>query len=62
MSYALRVRDPEEFLELREALAKDGYRKLIVGGAQRDLDEVRPSEATAQGTRVAAGNLFKQLP
>ncbi|HSQ67078.1 MAG TPA: excinuclease ABC subunit UvrA [Polyangiaceae bacterium] len=52
VSYALRVRDPEEFLELREALAKDGYRRLIVGGVARDLDEVRPSEATAQGTRV----------
>ncbi len=52
VSYALRVRDPEEFLELREALAKDGYRRLLVGGVARDLDEVRPSEATAQGTRV----------
>ena len=52
VSYALRVRDPEEFLELRESLAKEGYRRLIVGGTLRDLDDVRPSEATAQGTRV----------
>src|SRR5450432_865344 len=28
VSYGLRVRDTEEFLEVRETLAKDGYRRL----------------------------------
>ncbi len=52
VSYAVRASGPEEFLELRESLAREGYRRLLVGGAQRDLDEVRPSEATAAGARV----------
>jgi excinuclease ABC subunit A len=49
VSYTMRVRDAEHFLEVRENLAKDGYRRLMVGGEVRDLDQVRPSEA---GTRV----------
>jgi len=49
ISYTMRVRDAEHFLEVRETLAKDGYRRLMVAGEVRDLDQVRPSEA---GTRV----------
>jgi excinuclease ABC subunit A len=45
IGYALRVESAEEYLEVREALAKEGYRRLLVGGAVRDIDEVRPSEA-----------------
>ena len=52
VSYPVRVEDGEQFLDLRETLARDGYRRLIVGGALRDVDEVRPSEATAPGVRV----------
>ncbi len=49
VTYGLVVRGTEDFLEIREALAKDGYRRLVVGGEVRDLDAVRPSEA---GNRV----------
>ena len=52
VSYPVRVDDAEAFLELRESLAKDGYRRLFVGGTIRDLDDVRPSEATAADVRV----------
>jgi excinuclease ABC subunit A len=52
VTYAVHVDDAEQFLELREALAKDGYRRLVVAGAVREIDEVRPSEATAPGVRV----------
>jgi excinuclease ABC subunit A len=52
VSYAARADDVEEFLELREALAKDGYRRLIVGGALRDIDDVRPSEACGSLVRL----------
>jgi len=45
VSYALRVDSAEEYLEIRESLAKEGYRRLVVGGVVRDIDEVRPSEA-----------------
>jgi excinuclease ABC subunit A len=52
VSYPVRVDDAEAFLELRESLAKDGYRRLLIGGTFRDLDDVRPSEATAADVRV----------
>jgi excinuclease ABC subunit A len=52
VTYGVHVDDAEQFLDLREGLAKDGYRRLVVGGAVRDIDEVRPSEATAPGVRV----------
>ncbi len=45
ISYPVRVETAEAYLELREALVKDGYRRLIVGGAVRDIDDVKPSEA-----------------
>ena len=57
ISYAVRTRDPEQFLVLRENLAKDGYRRLLLfrDGApldMRDLDVIRPSEAVAEGTSL----------
>jgi excinuclease ABC subunit A len=52
VTYEARVADGEQFLELREGLARDGYRRIVVGGAVREIDDVRPSEATAPGVRV----------
>ncbi|HEX4445193.1 MAG TPA: excinuclease ABC subunit A, partial [Polyangiaceae bacterium] len=52
VTYAIEVDDAEQFLELREQLAKSGYRRLVVGGTVREIDEVRPSEATSPGVRV----------
>jgi len=52
VSYPVRVEDPAAFLELRDTLVKAGYRRLTVAGTVRDLDEVRPSEATARDVRV----------
>ncbi|HRG98297.1 MAG TPA: excinuclease ABC subunit UvrA, partial [Polyangiaceae bacterium] len=52
VSYPVVLPDAEAFLALREALTADGYRRLVVGGVVRDLDEVRPSEATARDVRV----------
>ena len=52
VTYAVGVSDAEQFLELREKLAVDGYRRIVVGGAVRAIDDVRPSEATAPGVRV----------
>ncbi len=45
VSYPVQVESAEAYLELRESLVKDGYRRLVVGGAVRDIDEVKPSEA-----------------
>lgn len=45
ISYPVRIESAEGYLELRETLAKDGYRRLVVGGSVRDIDEIKPSEA-----------------
>ncbi|MET0344073.1 MAG: excinuclease ABC subunit UvrA [Polyangiales bacterium] len=42
--YALALSHEEHFLGVREALVRDGYRRVRVGDAVRDLDEVRPSD------------------
>jgi excinuclease ABC subunit A len=52
VSYAVRAEDAEAFLSLRESLAKDGYRRLVISGAVRDIDTVKPSEASGAGVRV----------
>ncbi len=52
VSYAVRAETAEDFLALREDLAKDGYRRLVVSGVVREIDDVRPSEATAPDVRV----------
>jgi len=45
VSYPVRVESAEAYLELRETLTKDGYRRLVVGGSVRDIDDIKPSEA-----------------
>jgi excinuclease ABC subunit A len=45
LSYPVRLTSPEGYLELREALVRDGYRRVVVGGAIREIDDVKPSEA-----------------
>ena len=49
VTYPLRVGGTDDFLQAREKLATDGYRRLWLGGEARDLDQVRPSEAMAGG-------------
>ncbi|HKP64212.1 MAG TPA: excinuclease ABC subunit UvrA, partial [Polyangiales bacterium] len=44
VTYPLAVRDAEEFLGVRETLARDGYRRLLLNGELRELDEIRPSD------------------
>ncbi len=45
VSYPVRVASAEDYLELRESLVVDGYRRLVVGGTVREIDDVKPSEA-----------------
>jgi excinuclease ABC subunit A len=49
VSYALGAQSPEHFLELRDSLALDGYRRLMIHGQTREIDVVRPSEAMESG-------------
>ncbi|MEB2311810.1 MAG: excinuclease ABC subunit UvrA [Sorangiineae bacterium] len=45
VAYPRAVESAERYLELREELARDGYRRLWVGGRAATIDEVKPSEA-----------------
>lgn len=47
-----RVDGTAAYLEVREDLVTDGYRRLYLGGQVRDIDEVRPSDV------LSAGGLF----
>ncbi|HYQ15089.1 MAG TPA: ATP-binding cassette domain-containing protein, partial [Polyangiaceae bacterium] len=50
VSYAVGVKGREQYLEVREQLARDGYRRLLIGGEALDIDAVKPSVATKQGS------------
>jgi len=52
ISYPVHTEHSDDFLELRENLVRDGYRRLFVGGALRDIDTVRPSEVTGTEARL----------
>jgi excinuclease ABC subunit A len=45
VTYRVPVQGTEAYLAVRESLLKTGYRRLLVKGEVRDLDEVAPSEA-----------------
>jgi excinuclease ABC subunit A len=44
IAYPVPVRDAEHYLGVREALVRDGYRRLWHDGNVRDVDELKPSE------------------
>lgn len=45
VTYPLRVAGTEQFLDARERLLGDGYRRVLIDDAVRDLDDTRPSDA-----------------
>ncbi len=49
VTYPIRVDGAEAFLDVREALLKDGYRRVLLGADARDLDELAPSAVTKDG-------------
>lgn len=50
--YPKRVDGTDSYLEVREKLLANGYRRIVVAGEVRDVDEVRPSDV------LGAGGLF----
>jgi excinuclease ABC subunit A len=54
VAYPLPVRDAEHFLGVRDALVRDGYRRLWHGGEVRDLDELRPSDLLGKPNKKKA--------
>ncbi|MEZ4311347.1 MAG: ATP-binding cassette domain-containing protein, partial [Polyangiaceae bacterium] len=49
VTYRVPVDGPEAYLTVRDSLATAGYRRLLVNGKARDIDEIAPSEALAGG-------------
>ena len=49
VTYRLATGGTEEFLDVREQLLRDGYRRVLIDDAVRDLDDTRPSDALALG-------------
>ncbi|HEY6561203.1 MAG TPA: excinuclease ABC subunit UvrA [Polyangiaceae bacterium] len=47
LTYPVRVSGTEAYLELRERLTRDGYRRLWLAGEVVDVDRVKPSAAVA---------------
>src|SRR6478609_7464540 len=50
VSYAVGVQGREQYLEVREQLAREGYRRLLIGGEALDIDAVKPSAAAKLGS------------
>lgn len=44
IAYPLVAKDSASYLELRETLVREGFRRLWVGGKLRDVDDLKPSE------------------
>ena len=44
LGYAMAVRDTESYLEVRDNLARDGFRRLWVDGEVLGIDDARPSQ------------------
>jgi excinuclease ABC subunit A len=57
VTYPTRVDGPEAYLQLREQLVRDGYRRLFVGGAIRSVDDLKPSEAVNAPVEVVVDRI-----
>jgi excinuclease ABC subunit A len=52
VTYRVPVQGTEEYLAVRESLVAAGYRRLLVRGEARDIDEIKPTEALSGGARA----------
>ncbi|RYZ06886.1 MAG: excinuclease ABC subunit A [Myxococcales bacterium] len=48
VSYGVALQGREQYLEVREQLAREGYRRLLIAGETIDIDVVKPSVAAKQ--------------
>ncbi|MGO9764557.1 MAG: excinuclease ABC subunit UvrA [Myxococcaceae bacterium] len=49
LTYRVRMADTADFLDAREGLLRDGYRRLLVQGQVRELEGLTPAEAMGAG-------------
>ena len=52
VTYRVPVQGTEAYLGVRESLLTAGYRRLLVRGETRDIDEVKPTEAVTGGANA----------
>jgi len=52
VTIASRLDSSDGYLDLRETLVRDGYRRLIIDQQIRDIDDVAPSEASRPDARI----------
>ncbi|MFI5302434.1 MAG: hypothetical protein ACHREM_30445, partial [Polyangiales bacterium] len=57
VTYPTRVVGAEDYLQLRESLAREGLRRLRIGGVLRTIDDVAPSEAMKSGVEVVVDRI-----
>ncbi|MFZ5897144.1 MAG: excinuclease ABC subunit UvrA [Myxococcota bacterium] len=53
VTYPLRVANAEAYLEVRDGLTRQGFRRLWVRGALVDIDELKPSRAVESQAHLA---------
>jgi len=67
VTYPVRVVGTEAYLEVREGLLRDGYRRAWLGGKTEELDAIKPSRVLESGAlevivdRVGSGKDEKRL-
>lgn len=67
VTYPVRVAGTEAYLEVREGLLRDGYRRAWLAGKTEELDAIKPSQVLESGAlevivdRVASGKDEKRL-
>jgi excinuclease ABC subunit A len=49
LTYGVQIEDDERYLEVRETLIRDGYRRVYQRGEAIDLDQLSPSKALSAG-------------
>jgi excinuclease ABC subunit A len=49
VSYSVTIKNREQYLEVREQLAREGYRRLLIDGDPHDIDALKPSVAAKKG-------------
>jgi excinuclease ABC subunit A len=62
LSYRHAVRDQEGYLEVRETLIRDGYRRVLRAGEAVDLDTLAPSKAVTLGEGALDVVLDRLMP
>jgi excinuclease ABC subunit A len=62
VTYPVRVASTEAYLTVRDALAKDGYRRLWISGKAEDIDGLKPSTVAKAGEAQVVVDRLRASP